>query len=155
MITNVSMNSFRPAFGLAKLSEEGKAAANDFGYQQNEFLNPSLFTRVKGRASKSPLAGELAQRSFSEIATDYGSADNSVANAQFIKTQVLSKKGSKVLRKTPNQDQVTEGLKILWDANFDNPSLNAKDTKKLLERIKTTMAPADYIRCMGILNDAE
>ena len=56
-VKGISVNS-TPAFGFAKLNETGRATADSFGYQNNDFLNENLFKRQRF-FEKSALTTEL------------------------------------------------------------------------------------------------
>ena len=155
MITNVSMLNFKPSFGLAKLSKEGANAAAAFGYPANNFLNDDLFCKQKGRTKNTPLAQAIgAGVTLEQLARDYGCTNVPSANAEFIKNCVLSKKGQKTIKNLTPADR-TAALLTLWDKNYDNPELSAKDTKALLELIKDDIEPHLYIQSKGMLEDAK
>lgn len=157
MITNVSMASFKPSFGLARLSKEGANAAQAYGYPANvdSFLNGDMFSKQKGSAKKTPIGIAVSQGvSLDQLATDYGCSDNPVANASFIKHCILSKKGQKATKKLPEADK-QEALAKLLDKNYDNPNLSAKQTIALLDMCRGTMSDADYFKLKAVLNDAK
>ena len=92
MITNISMASFKPSFGLAKLSPQGAGAAQAFGYPANNFLNGDLFCKQKGRVKNTPIAKAVASGvTLEQIAKDYGCTKNPLSNADFIRNCILSK----------------------------------------------------------------
>lgn len=153
MITNIS--SFNtpkanPSFGFAKLNETGARTADTFGFQRNEFLNDRLFEK-QGIFRKAAITSELSSgKNFVDICTEYGCSSMAGANAAFIQTQILSKKGNSATRGI-DPAVVTQGLMKLYENNYDNPELPLKDTKALLEKVKESMAPGAYIQNIGLL----
>lgn len=157
MITNVSMSNFKPSFGLARLSQQGLEAASAFGYPSNgdTFLRADLFDKQKGRVKNTPISQVLGKGiTLEQIAQDYGCSDNPVANADFIKNCILSKKGQKAIKNINPADR-SLALACLWDKNYDNPELSAKDTRALLELLKEDIEPHIYIQNRGMLEDAK
>lgn len=155
MITNMSMQGLRPSFGLARLTPQGKGAAQAFGYPSNTFLDAALFSKQKGRIKKTPLAQTLASGfSLEQIANSYGCTDNPSANADFIKNCILSKKGQRAMKNINPADKEA-ALLTLWDKNYDNPELSAKDTNALLEMIKDYIEPFVYAQNQGMLTGAK
>lgn len=156
MITNVSMPSVSPkvssvpSFGLAKLNDLGRKTADSFGYQNNEFLNADMF-RKQGFFQKSQLTRELAAGSdFVDICRQYGCTNNAKTNAEFIENQVLTSKSDAALKRI-DSDKQHEGLFKLYLHNYDNPELSLRATKGLLDKIKASMAPEEYVKNVGIL----
>ena len=140
-----------PAFGLAKLNETGARTADSFGYQRNGFLNDRLFEK-QGIFKKAAIAKELTEgKSFTDICTDYGCTAIGSANAKFIQTQILSKKGQAAV-KNLSKDQVQAGLQKLYEHNYDNPELSTAETKALLNSIKESLDPITYVQNVGMLD---
>lgn len=149
--TNMKAAKTSPSFGLAKLNETGIATADTFGFQRNEFLNNRLFEK-QGIFKKPAISDELAAgKTFTDICTDYGCSTMAGANAAFIKTQILPKKGASAIKNVESQD-AAKGLQKLYEHNYDNPELSIKDTRELLERVKEFMAPGAYIQNIGLLD---
>ena len=155
MIANVSMNSYKPSFGMARLTKTGIEAAQKWGMPLNDgMLNPALFKRPKGFAKQTALIKELPNKSFTEIANDYGCSNNPISNKDFIKKWILSKKGEKILKLIPDETDKAEGLKSLLDKNYDNKLLHKKPTLKLLELCKPFLDPEAYIKVKSVILDA-
>ena len=143
-----SVNS-TPAFGLAKLNERGKVTADSFGYQRNQFLNDRLFEK-QGLFKKAAISQELAAgKTFMDICTEYGCSPMAGANASFIETQILTRKGESAI-KGIDPAAVQEGLMKLYDHNYDNPELSLNSTKALLDKIKDSLDPTIYVQNIGM-----
>ncbi len=140
-----------PSFGFAKLNDKGRATAEKFGLPSNDFLNNDLFKK-QGIFRKSAMESELSSgKTFSQICEEYGCSPQGSSNASFIKTQILSKKGTKAIKKVP-ADDLKKGFAILYMANYDNPQLSNETTRELLEKIKDYMAPEQYVKHVGLLD---
>ena len=156
MITNVSMSSvsrkvsLTPSFGLAKLNDLGRTTADSFGYQNNRFLKADMF-RKQSFFQKSQLTRELDDgNSFVQLCTIYGCTNNAKTNAEFIENQILSSKSDAAIKKLDSDEQY-EALLKLYMHNYDNPELSLKSTKSLLERVKASISPEEYVKHVGIL----
>ena len=140
-----------PAFCQARLNDTGRATADSFGYQNNQFLNENLFKPQSFWERKSALTLALNNGAdFGTLCEDYGCSKNGKANAEFIRTQILSKKSSTALQSL-SEDVRSAGLKKLFENNYDNPELTKKETDALLEVIKPTIDVADYVKYAGLI----
>ena len=138
-----------PAFGLAKLNETGMRTADSFGYQRNTFLNDRLFEK-QGIFRKAAISEELAAgKSFVDVCTEYGCSPMAGANASFIQTQILTKKGQSAI-KGIDPSTVQDGLLKLYECNYDNPELPLKDTRALLDLVKDSLDPTVYVQNIGL-----
>lgn len=150
---SISLNSQKlsaPSFGFAKLNDIGRATADSFGYQHNEFLDVALF-RKQGIFKKSALSSKLSDgEKFSDICKTYGCTNNSKTNAEFINSQILSSKSSSALKKL-NSDELKTGLSLLYMSNYDNPELSLNETKALLQMLRESLEPGEYIKHIGLL----
>ncbi len=156
MITKVSVSNFSknvlstPSFGFAKLNDLGRTTADSFGYQNNQFLNADMF-RKQGLFHKSQLAKELERGAdFVDICTTYGCSNNSKTNSEFIENQILSSKSDSALKRV-NPDSKKEGFMKLYLHNYDNPELSLRTTRILLEKVKDSFSPEEYVKHIGIL----
>ena len=149
-VKNLSVKS-TPAFGFAKLNETGRATADSFGYQNNSFLNENLFKRQGIFERKSALTTELNNGAdFQTLCTDYGCSKNGKANAEFIRTQILSPKSAAAL-KGLSEDSRNAGLRLLFENNYDNPELSKKETDDLLELVKPSIENTEYVKYAGLI----
>ena len=156
MITKISMPIgskkilSMPSFGFARLNDLGRTTADSFGYQNNEFLNADMFRR-QGWFHKSQLTKDLSTGvDFVDICTEYGCTNNAKTNAEFIENQILSSKSEAAIRRI-DPDKQRDGFIKLYMHNYDNPELSLKSTKLLLDKIKDSMSPEEYIKHTGIL----
>lgn len=161
MITNISPSvqnvksinnttKSTPSFGFARLNSLGRESADTFGYQNNSFLNSDMF-RKQGLFRRSTLSTMLSKgENFKDLCSAYGCSKNAKTNAEFITTQILSGKSREAIQKLPKED-VEEGLTNLYFSNYDNPELNLKQTKDLLNFVKEYITPEDFIKHAGIL----
>lgn len=148
-VKGISVNS-TPAFGFAKLNETGRATADSFGYQNNDFLNENLFKRQRF-FEKSALTTELNNGAdFATICHDYGCTKNGKANAEFIRTQILSNKSNAALTSL-SEDARNSGFKTLFEFNYDNPELTKRETDALLELIKPSIDGTEYVKYAGLI----
>ncbi len=139
-------------FGFAKLNETGRKAADSFGLGSNEFLDSSLYKK-QGPFRKSALSKELsAGKTFPQICEEYGCTSIGKANAEFISSQILSGKSNKAMHSVPKKD-LKSGFLKLYGSNYDNPDLSSKDTLRLLKIIKNYVAPEEYIKNIGLLQE--
>lgn len=139
-----------PAFGFAKLNETGRETADTFGYENHEFLNENLFKK-QGFFAKSALASELRNGAdFMTLCTDYGCTKNGKANAEFIRTQILSKKSNSAIANLDDATR-TNALKTLLFANYDNPELTKKETDDLLEIVRDSIENTEYVKLAGLI----
>ena len=149
-VKNLSVKS-TPAFGLAKLNEKGREIADTFGYRNNSFLNENLFKRQGFLERKSALTTELNNGAdFQTLCTDYGCTHNGKANAEFIRTQILSPKSAAAL-KGLSDDSRNAGFKSLFENNYDNPELTKKETDALLGLISESIEPTQYAQYAGLI----
>ncbi len=140
-----------PSFGFARLNDKGRATAQVFGLPSNLFLNDDLF-RKQGLFEKPAIASELSSgKKFLQICEEYGCSPQGSSNVSFITSQILSKKGGRVIKKIP-ADELQKGFVALYNANYDNPQLSNKTTRELLEKIKDYMAPEEYVKQVGLLD---
>ncbi len=147
-----SVNSYSPAFGMARLNNTGRNAAQNFGMPENDFLNGDLYRR-QGLFKKSAMSIELAQgRNFVDLCKEYGCTNIGKANAEFIETQILSGKSDRAI-KSVSQGDLQTGFLALYHSNYDNPDLSLKSTKSLLKKIKDYIAPEEYIKNIGLLSE--
>lgn len=158
MITKISCSTFAskgiaknaPSFGLARLNAHGKNAADKFNYAQNEFNDPRMFKK-QGMFVKSALANQIQKGAdFLTLCKEYGCTNNGKANAEFIKSQILTGKSDKAIQSL-HEEARTEGLITLFKSNYDNPNLSLKETKKLLEIVKKEIGDEDYVKYTGLL----
>ena len=139
-----------PSFGFAKLNEMGRSTADSFGYSQNEFLNENLFKR-QGFFSKPAIVRELnAGSDFGTICKDYGCTKNGKSNAEFIRTQILSKKSQPTINSLEPETR-SEALISLFKANYDNPELSILETDSLLDMIKDDIENTEYAQYAGLI----
>ena len=150
MITNITMNSMRPSFGMARLQESAKATASDFGFERNSFLNCDLFK--KPGAIKQYLH---ESSDFGGICHVFGESRNGRANADFINKQILSKKGDKAISKKVEEKDYADAITSLVRRNYDNPYLSKTSTIDLLNKARGLFADAEYRKYQGLLIDAE
>ena len=148
MINRISFNTV-PSFGMAKITETAKEAAEGFGVPANDFVDSALFKKPGAIAKKASTIEE-----YDTVCQQYGCNNNGTTNAAFIKTQILSPKGSSVAKKF-NPDDVAQTYKKLFDANYDNPELKRPFTKALLNKAKAAMAPQEYTIAAGLLDGAK
>ena len=160
MITRISLSPMNsssihsvkssPAFGLAKLNEKGREIADSFGYTTNDYLNETLFKK-QGLFCKPALVQELNNGSdFATLCSDYGCSKNCKANAEFIRTQVLSKKSQATINSLAS-DVRSSALISLFKANYDNPELSVKETDDLLDMIKDDIQNTEYAQYAGLI----
>lgn len=144
--------SYSPSFGLAKLSEVGSQVAATFGHPSNSYVNGDLYKR-QNLFDDSALANEIQSgQSFTKLCDDYGCTKFAMANAAFINSQIIGKKSAKALNLVPS-DELQKGLTKLYYANYDNPELSKRNTKALLKLLKSTMAPDEYVKNIGLLEE--
>ncbi len=151
MITNVTMNSMRPSFGMARLQESARETAqNDFGFERNQFINGNMF-------KKPGAIGQAIHESsdFCGICHVFGESKNGKANAEFIKKQILSRQGEKAISRAVEDRDYEAAIVSLVQHNYDNPNLSKKDTVALLEKARSLFADAEYRKYQGLLVDAE
>ena len=149
-VKNLSVKS-TPAFGFAKLNDTGRQIADSFGFTQHPFLNEKLFKRQGFFERKSALTTELNNGAdFQTLCTDYGCSKNGKANAEFIRTQILSPKSASAL-KGLSEDSRSAGLKLLFENNYDNPELTKKETDALLELISNSIETTVYAQYAGLI----
>ncbi len=140
-----------PSFGFAKLNNKGRESAQGFGLPSNNFLNNDLFQK-QGLFKKSALESELESgKKFTQICEKYGCGQYGGANASFIESQILSRKGANVIKKIPT-DELQKGFLALYSANYDNPQLSRKTTRELLEKIKDFIPSEEYVKNVGLLD---
>ena len=140
-----------PAFGFAKLNDTGRQIADSFGYTQHSYLNENLFKRQGLFEKKSALTTELNNGAdFQTLCTVYGCSNNGKANAEFIRTQILSSKSASAL-KGLSADSRNAGLKSLFENNYDNPELTKKETDALLELISKSIEATEYAQYAGLI----
>ncbi len=138
-----------PAFGMAKLNERGVQTADSFGWTRNEFINARLFEK-QGFFSKPAILSELSEtKPFPQLCIEYGCSNNSKANAEFIRTQILPKKAQKGIKAGVDPTLVSQGLSRLYESNYDNPELSLQETKALLELVKGDMPDTEYVKNIG------
>ena len=160
MITKISLSpisvkhlaaSSTPAFGFAKLNETGRRTSDEFGYQNNSFLNENMFKRQSFFQGKTALTTELNNGAdFVTLCTDYGCSKNGKANAEFIRTQILSSR-SAVSINALSEDTRNQGLRTLFENNYDNPELTKKETDALLELVKPSIGETEYVKYAGLI----
>ncbi|MCD7779596.1 MAG: hypothetical protein LUH05_02860 [Candidatus Gastranaerophilales bacterium] len=149
-VQNVQSNS-SPSFGMARLNTLGRATADTFGYKENQFLDGNMFKK-QGIFTKPCLTEKLeAGEDFVTICNDYGCTKNPKTNAEFIKAQILSGKSDKAIKSAVKSKDIAGGLVNLYVANYDNPELSTGSTKALLDLIKNTMKPEEYVQQIGLL----
>ena len=140
-----------PAFGFAKLNDTGRQIADSFGYPQHSYLKEDLFKRQGFFERNSALTTALNNGAdFQTLCTDYGCSKNGKANAEFIRTQILSPKSASAL-KGLSEDSRSAGLKSLFENNYDNPELTKKETDALLGLISERIEPTQYAQYAGLI----
>lgn len=139
-----------PSFGMAKLNKQGDKYAEQIGCDRNEFLNPGLYKRA-GMFEKPAIYGELRNGSdFTGICEDYGCTSNPDANANFIRHQILTKKAKNLHL---DQSGKMDGLKALYESNYDNPSLSTRETLDLLKLLEYAYPRTEYLEKAGLIHE--
>ena len=165
MITNVSLNTMSPSFGLAKLSDGGRKIAEDCGIISNDFLESDLFTK------KGAIIGKIkTPEDFERICEKYGCSGSPIQNAEFIKMQILKGNGKPIKKdlakklkgkvgkkdaKSKADKMYSDTISTLYAYNYDNEMLRKKQTLKLLHQAESAMAPDVYAQHKIILTDAK
>ena len=150
MISNITANSMSPSFGMARLTKVAQQSAEGLGVGRNEFINSDLF-RKKGAIGEVLAEGGV---NYGTICEQYGCNNNGKTSAEFIRTQVLSKKADKATSGV-SDEEYSETMRKLFYANYDNPELKAPETLKLLEKARSAMAPQEYTVAAGLLHNAK
>ncbi len=165
-ISNVS-------FGMAKFSREGKrlaeaAGAGDF----NEYNNDKFYSKhtvikpefLKFAESKVPVKKKGIKKEQVQTVADsmvqHGTSGIDYVDALFIKNQALNRQTqvylSKLAARNPEAySSFVDAEKELFEANWNNPKLSKKDTKRLLQAIRPKMSDADYVRWSGIIDQSD
>lgn len=142
-----------PAFGMARLTDKGRAAADSFGYTSNLYNNSDLYQKP-GLFRKPAIIHELASGAlFTQICNDYGCTPNGKGNAEFIRTQILPNKAQKALASKVGQDELANGLVKLYECNYDNPDLNLDETMQLLKIVQPHIDPGEFTKNIGLLTE--
>lgn len=165
-ISNVS-------FGMAKFSREGKrlaeaAGAGDFNeYNNGEFYSKHVITKpefLEFAESKVPVKKKGIKKEQVQTVADsmvqHGTSGIDYADAAFIKNQALNRKTQTYLlrlaaRHPEAYSSFVEAEKELFDANWNNPKLSKKETKRLLRAVKPKMSDADYVKWSGIIDQSD
>lgn len=150
--SNYYSNKVAPSFGFAKLNEIGRESADSFELQQNTFLDSSMFKKESFFALGPAILIKLKSgQNFNDICRDYGCSKNAKTNAQFIKTQIINKSANCKFPKYVDEETLADSLLSLYEHNYDNPDLSAKDTRRLLDMCKGSMETSEYVQNVGLL----
>lgn len=142
-----------PAFGMARLTDKGREAADSFGYTHNTYNNSALYQKP-GLFKKPAIVQELAKGvPFDQICSDYGCTSNGKGNAEFIRSQILPNKAQKVLSSKVDRDMLENGLVKLYEFNYDNPDLNLDETIQLLKIVQPYIDPGEFTKNIGLLTE--
>ncbi len=142
-----------PAFGMARLTDKGRDAADSFGYTHNLYNNSALYQK-QGMFKKPAIMHELNSGvPFSEICRNYGCTTNGKGNAEFIRTQILPNKAQKALASKVETEALSEGLINLYEFNYDNPDLNLDETMQLLKIVQPYIDPGEFTKNIGLLTE--
>lgn len=140
------------SFGLAKLNDIGRESADSFEMQRNTFLDSKLFKKSSFFAFSPAIVSKLKEgENFADLCRDYGCSRNAKTNAQFIKTQIIDKNAYGYFCKHVPEEEMTDAILSLYEHNYDNPDLSAKDTKRLLDLAKYAMETSEYVQNVGLL----
>ncbi len=148
-----SISKCNPSFGMAQLNDFGKQVAKELEQPRNKYLNQKMYEK-QGWREPAAIQVELqkGKGNFSEICEKYGCTNNAKANADFIRNQVLSKKGYEATKKV-DELEYYNGLNALYTANYDNPELSSLHTTALLKQLKGTIPNEKYIQQVGLLSE--
>lgn len=142
-----------PAFGMARLTDKGRDAADSFGYTHNTYNNSALYQKT-GLFKKPAIVQELTKGvPFVQICADYGCTPNGKGNAEFIRTQILPNKAQKVLSSKVDSEALANGLVKLYEFNYDNPDLNLDETMQLLKIVQPHIDPGEFTKNIGLLTE--
>ncbi|MBE7705175.1 MAG: hypothetical protein E7Z90_05105 [Cyanobacteria bacterium SIG29] len=139
-----------PAFGMAAPTKKGLKLLQEQGMQFVKHQNNSMYAK-QGLLQKSAIAKELASGElFTDLCKVYGCSGDALRNADFIKFQILTKKGQKAVKKV-SEDVLKQGRLDLLDNNFLNKYLSRKKTRALLDLCRPYMESDRYAQLIGYL----
>ena len=142
-----------PAFGMARLTDKGRDAADSFGYTHNTYNNSALYQKT-GFFKKPAILQELALGiPFSDICENYGCTPYGKGNAEFIRTQILPNKAQKALASKVEAQDLENGLVNLYEFNYDNPDLSLDETMQLLKIVQPYIDPGEFTKNIGLLTE--
>lgn len=155
----------KEGMSLAKKSGENEAASpnnynNEKYYKRPIFGKPAFYTYLSDTLPADVTADDATIQKVKDKIIAHGTTPIGTKNAEFITRQLMHSSTQGHIEKLKKQQKHTyngiiEAERTLFDANWNNPELSKQDTKKLLDKVKSTMSEPAYLKWSGMIENSD